>query len=1484
MTPAYVHLDGRKLASLALIPFALFLIVLFTILDIRIAADPPFLLTILNTVFIGIIPLVIAAIAFRSYRSGGSAGLFLLGSGMLIFGLGSIAAGWLIGLPGGANISVAIYNVCILLAAVLFLTGALFTFNRREMPETTGSPSKIAAAALGSIVFVAGFALLAIAGSIPPFFSPGSGPTVLRQVVLSNAIVILAIASILLFSGYRQKREDFFFWYSVSLAVIAVGLVAALFIPALGSPVNWISRVMQYAGAGFALAAIIVAGRVARDRGLPLEETLSRFFSNAEAGYRSLVETATDAIVVFDSEDRVLVWNRAAETMFGYSSREAIGSSFFALAIPEESAGVIKTNFRSNETPREEPGVRKPVEITVRRKDGSTFPAELTLSRHVAAGTEVSTCIIRDLTARLRAEAAIRESEERYRNLFSAMPSGVAVYEVRNNGDDPEGRDFIFRDMNPAGEKIDHVYREEIVGKSLYDFFPSAREIGLPAVFRRVYQTGVPEYFPVTLYTDDKISLWVTNYVWRLPSGELVALFDDVTERRRADEALRESEAEQTFILKLNDALRQLDDPIQIQATAARLLGERLGADRVFFSEIVIEGGIEVTVIKRDYHRPGVSAITGRFPFKEFSHTDYEDYRAGRTVCSHNVFTDGRDPAQSDAYRAVDVAAFIGVPLVKQGNLVSVLGVLQGQPRNWTPGEIKLVEHSVDRTWQAVQRARTEEALRESEERLRLAQEAGHVGIWDFDMRAGVVKWTPGLETIYGLEPGSVSNYDDFRALVHPGDIAMVEAVAARAVREHEPFEFEFRILRPGGETGWVFCRGSTVYGSDGQPVRQFGVNIDITGRRQAEEILRYHAGLLETVSDAVISTDTCLNILSWNKAAEQVYGWRSDEVIGKNGSEILITEFPEGTSREVITRDMFEKGEWHGELIQRTKTGNRITVDATSKRLVDKDGRVVGAVSVSRDITGRKRAEEKVRNLFDEVQREKDRLSSLINSISDEVWFADPEKNFTLANPAALREFALGSGEIDIEKFAASLEVYRPDGSTRPVEEAPPLRALKGEAVRNQEEMIRIPRNGEIRYRQVSANPVRDAAGTIIGSVSVVRDITGRKKAEEALRESEEKFRVLTQNLESAVALIDETGAFSIVNASFLRMFGIPEDADILNVNSQDWARWQVLDGNGSPLDVDQHPVRKAALTGRAVKNQLVALKTPACPDLKWLLVSAEPIPGANGGIHQIICTYYDITDRKNAEEALKEKNEDLNASYEEIALKEEELQQSIKEISLREAELRTALAEKEVLLAEIHHRVKNNLTAFISLLSLKGATTETPEGQALKVDLQNRARSMALIHETLYRTHQYSEVDMDAYLTPLVDQITSSYRSPQSIRTVVEAKGVALDLARATPAGLIVNELVTNSLKHAFPKDVIACRAGQEDPCTIRIRLTKENGVYQLSVCDNGIGMPAGFDPLKAKTLGLKLVTFLAKHQMRAKIEVNSENGTEFVFRFQE
>lgn len=175
----------------------------------------------------------------------------------------------------------------------------------------------------------------------------------------------------------------------------------------------------------------------------------------------------------------------------------------------------------------------------------------------------------------------------------------------------------------------------------------------------------------------------------------------------------------------------------------------------------------------------------------------------------------------------------------------------------------------------------------------------------------------------------------------------------------------------------------------------------------------------------------------------------------------------------------------------------------------------------VTSNITDHKKAEEERMSLFEVIQAERDKLESLVNNIPDEVWFADINKKFTLVNPSALKEFNIVSPDVDVEEMAKNLEVYDIDGKVRPVDDAPPLKALKGDIVRNQEEIIRTPGTGELRYRQVNASPVKDSKGKIIGSVSVVRDITERKKAEEELDIQHQLLQMLIDKVPSAINLI---------------------------------------------------------------------------------------------------------------------------------------------------------------------------------------------------------------------------------------------------------------------------------------------------------------------------------------------------------------------------
>jgi len=330
----------------------------------------------------------------------------------------------------------------------------------------------------------------------------------------------------------------------------------------------------------------------------------------------------------------------------------------------------------------------------------------------------------------------------------------------------------------------------------------------------------------------------------------------------------------------------------------------------------------------------------------------------------------------------------------------------------------------------------------------------------------------------------------------------------------------------------------------------------DITERKKSEEELIKQAAFIALSPDAIIGKKFDDTITFWSQGAQNLYGWTKEEALGKKSRSLLRTKFPEPYG--VIVKALLSWGRWSGETTHYDKFGREIVVESRWQSLCNGRNEIEEILETNLDITERKKLEIETQHLLGTVKQERDRLQSLLNSMSDEVWFADLEKKFTLANPSAIKEFKLKPTDegVDVENLAATLEVYRPDGSVRPVEEAPPLRALRGEVVKNQEELVKTPLSGELRTRLVSSSPVRSASGTIVGSVSVVRDVTEQKKAQEALKENEHLYHTVFDNSQDGFQLIelvyDKNGKpvdhkFLKVNGAYEKIIGVKAD-DILD------------------------------------------------------------------------------------------------------------------------------------------------------------------------------------------------------------------------------------------------------------------------------------------------------------------------------------------------
>ena len=205
----------------------------------------------------------------------------------------------------------------------------------------------------------------------------------------------------------------------------------------------------------------------------------------------------------------------------------------------------------------------------------------------------------------------------------------------------------------------------------------------------------------------------------------------------------------------------------------------------------------------------------------------------------------------------------------------------------------------------------------------------------------------------------------------------------------------------------------------------------------------------------------------------------------------------------------------------------------------------------------------------------------------------------------------------------------------------------------------------------------------------------------------------------------------------------------------------------------------------------------------------------------------------------------------------------------------LEQSLSEKVVLLKEIHHRVKNNLQIVSSMLYLQGKEIKDERDRELFADSQSRVRSMALIHERLYQSEDLNQVDFSQYVPSLVETLFSTYRNEdQHVSLCIEVEDLMLDLDRAIPCGLMINELVANSLKYAFP-------TGQAGEISIHLRL-KDNELVELVVADDGIGLPVEFDIKNSNTLGLQLIHILTR-QLSGSLSVRKgEGGAQFTIIF--
>ncbi|MEH1869830.1 MAG: PAS domain S-box protein [Nostoc sp.] len=722
------------------------------------------------------------------------------------------------------------------------------------------------------------------------------------------------------------------------------------------------------------------------------------------------------------------------------------------------------------------------------------------------------------------------------------------------------------------------------------------------------------------------------------------------------------------------------------------------------------------------------------------------------------------------------------------------------------------------------QQKQMEAQLRKNAASLAAAQRIANLGSWELDLQTQNLTWSEEIFRIFGRNPEShILSYNEIYNCIHPDDRDRRDAVIQQAIDKGQAYEIEYRFYRPDGSLGYLLSRGEVILDTDGKPCLLIGTILDITNRKQTEEQLR-------NLSDRLTLALKSANIGIWDWDMSQTLDWddRMYELYDSQRSD-TVTVYQDWVDKlhpddRTVAETTFQDAIWRA---KEFNTEFRIILSDGSTRFIkafalvqrNECGKPHRMVGINYDITDRKQAEASLRE-------SEHRYATLTETAPVAIFRLDAASNCIYVNErwslmtGRPTQAALGNGWLQ--------HIHHEDREQLLVDWSNSSEKKCYLDETSQLEVRYLRPDGNITWFYIQIVPETNPSGTIIGYIGTLTDITTRKQIESEVIHNRDLREAIFNESADALFLVDnETHLIFDCNRRALQLFEVSNKEELLNIQGNTLQRYHF-----TPQELDEiiQEVNQKSSWSREI--EYVTRKG----NLFWGNLATKQITVAGQAINLVRLS--DISDRKQAVE-----------------------------------QIQRSLDEKETLLKEIHHRVKNNLQIISSLLRMQARRSLDETTLLLFKESQNRVQSMALIHEQLYQSVDIYEINFDNYIKTLIDSLFRSYGvSQKNIVLNIETNDIKLTLDTAIPCGLIINELVSNCLKYAFPE--------QKGNITISLEKSLEERLV-LVVKDTGIGIPKTFDWDNSNSLGLRIVKNLVR-QLKGNIFLECDRGTTFYIHF--